>query len=46
MYKILNTIEDGVTDLINSQVTIISAGYGASLNRIEYENNLKKENLF
>ncbi|MEK7459917.1 MAG: hypothetical protein AAB636_02525 [Patescibacteria group bacterium] len=42
MYKILNTIEDGVTDLINSQVTIISAGYGASLNRIEYENNLKK----
>ena len=42
MYKILNTIEDGVTDLINFQTAIISAGYGASLNRIQYENNLRK----
>lgn len=42
MFKILNTIEDKVSDVINLQMAILASGYNASFGKIEH--NLKLRN--
>lgn len=42
MFKILNTIEDKVSDFINLQAAILSSGYGASFGKIEHNLKLRK----
>ena len=44
MFKILNTIEDKVSDLVDFQAAILASGYGASFGKIDYKLcALKKE---
>ena len=42
MYKILNTIEDNITDIVDLEVSILASGYGASFGKIEYELDSRK----
>jgi hypothetical protein len=43
LYKILDTLEDGAMAIIDFHNSIISAGYGASLGRLEYEQEKRNE---
>jgi len=43
-YKILNTIEDKIVDLVDLQIAILKSGYGASSNKMEYEFSLRRKN--